>query len=118
MSVQTKTVIKSYFETGDFPSQVQFGDFIDSVAWLTGSLTSGQVVYTDASGNMVSTAAFAFDGTNVTVPSLKNSALTATRIPYTGVSGLQQDSANLTFDGTKIVVKGLSVGIGGFTWPG
>jgi hypothetical protein len=31
MAVQTPTVIKSFFEQGDFPTQSQFSDFIDSV---------------------------------------------------------------------------------------
>lgn len=32
MAAQSKTVIKSYFETGDHPTQAQFIDFIDSYA--------------------------------------------------------------------------------------
>ncbi len=31
MALRTRTVLKSYFETGDKPTQAQFGDFIDSV---------------------------------------------------------------------------------------
>ena len=30
MSEQTRTVLKTYFETGDKPTQAQFGDLIDS----------------------------------------------------------------------------------------
>lgn len=30
MSIQTKTTLKSYFETGDKPTQAQFADLIDS----------------------------------------------------------------------------------------
>jgi len=30
MATQTRTVLKSYFNTGDFPTETQFADFIDS----------------------------------------------------------------------------------------
>jgi len=35
MSTQTKTTLKSYFETGDKPTQSQFADLIDSMALVT-----------------------------------------------------------------------------------
>lgn len=35
MSTQTKTILKSYFETGDKPTQSQFADLIDSMALVT-----------------------------------------------------------------------------------
>lgn len=31
MAEQTRTVLKSYFETGDYPTQTNFSDLIDSV---------------------------------------------------------------------------------------
>lgn len=49
MAQQTKTTLKSYFETGDKPTQEQFADLIDS---LSGTLqdTRGIMSTTDASG--------------------------------------------------------------------
>lgn len=40
MTVQTKTVLKSYFQTGDKPTQTQFGDLIDSYQDTSALLTS------------------------------------------------------------------------------
>lgn len=49
MAQQTKTTLKSYFETGDKPTQQQFADLIDS---LSGTLkdSNGVMSTTDASG--------------------------------------------------------------------
>lgn len=49
MAQQTKTTLKSYFETGDKPTQQQFADLIDS---LSGTLkdTNGIMSTIDASG--------------------------------------------------------------------
>lgn len=41
MPVQSRSVIKTWFETGDFPTQQQFWDWIDSVLW------AGEVQITD-----------------------------------------------------------------------
>ena len=49
MAQQNKTTLKSYFETGDKPTQQQFADLIDS---LSGTLkdSNGVMSATDASG--------------------------------------------------------------------
>lgn len=49
MAQQTKTTLKSYFETGDKPTQQQFADLIDS---LSGTLkdSNGVMSATDALG--------------------------------------------------------------------
>ena len=49
MAQQNKTTLKSYFETGDKPTQQQFADLIDS---LSGTLkdTNGVMSTTDTSG--------------------------------------------------------------------
>jgi hypothetical protein len=41
MAIRTGTVLKSFFETGDYPTQDQFGDLIDSTANtnITGAIT-------------------------------------------------------------------------------
>jgi len=44
MSNSTKAVLKSYFETGDFPTQSQFSDLIDNIPeWIEVSLTAAQI---------------------------------------------------------------------------
>lgn len=48
MTVQSKSVIKSYFETGDHPSQAQFIDLIDSYADIG---ATGTALYTDQGTN-------------------------------------------------------------------
>lgn len=49
MAQQNKTTLKSYFETGDKPTQQQFADLIDS---LSGTLknTNGILIKTDDAG--------------------------------------------------------------------
>ena len=57
MTAQSKTVIKSYFQTGDKPTESQFGDFIDSyqdtstsltnIATAVSAATSAQVIATN-----------------------------------------------------------------------
>ena len=51
-------------------------------------------------------AGLTWDGTYLTVNSIKDSALTSGRVAYAGASGLLQDSANLTFDGTSLTLGG------------
>lgn len=76
MTISTKTTIKAFYETGDFPSQSNFADFIDSTLFLaettsqtiqhnlviSGSLiVSGGASYPGGitvSGNALGTAAF------------------------------------------------------------
>jgi hypothetical protein len=55
MTAASKTTIKSYFETGDKPTQAQFGDFVDSCAFLAeGSAQTFQGVVNFASAVTVS----------------------------------------------------------------
>ena len=49
---------------------------------------------------------FTWDGTYLTVNSLKNSALTSGRVTFAGASGLLSDSANLTWNGTPLATTG------------
>lgn len=49
MTAQTKTVIKSYFETGDRPTQGQFADFVDSYQDADATLGA----FTSASGGFI-----------------------------------------------------------------
>lgn len=52
-----------------------------------------------------------WDGSFLTVASIKDSALTSGRVTYAGASGLLTDSANMTFNGTTLTA-------GGFTTTG
>lgn len=63
MTAQSKTVIKSYFETGDKPTQAQFADLVDSyqdvggttnyVVAASASVVNGLTVFANVSGNAV-----------------------------------------------------------------
>lgn len=64
MAVVSKTVLKSYFETGDIPTEAQYIDLIDTLAELTspefatsiiGSyLTANEILITDGSKGIIS----------------------------------------------------------------
>lgn len=43
MTAQTKTVLKSYFETGDRPTEQQFADLVDSIPGEAGVLTDADI---------------------------------------------------------------------------
>jgi hypothetical protein len=74
MTTQTKTVLKSYFNTGDKPTESQFGDLIDSLektidindfgstqtAWQTAVTAGGTIRFT--------TGTYTLSGTGFTVP--------------------------------------------------
>lgn len=95
MTAQSKTTIKSYFETGDKPTAAQFVDFIDSyvdtgsaVTALTGDVTLGTV----ANGTAVATiASAAVTGTKLEARSVSLAKLgfgTVGQIYYCDVSGV------------------------------
>lgn len=95
MTAQSKTTIKSYFETGDKPSAAQFIDFIDSyvdtgsaVTALTGDVTLGTV----ANGTAVATiASAAVTGTKLEARSVSLAKMgfgTVGQIYYCDVSGV------------------------------
>ena len=51
MTTQSKTVIKSYFETGDVPTEAEFIDLVDSYGlFLTFTLTANLVPGSPATG--------------------------------------------------------------------
>lgn len=56
MAVVAKDVLKSYFETGDFPTQGQFSDLIDSLLHVGGSIAISQVTSLEATLNALSAA--------------------------------------------------------------
>lgn len=72
MTAQTKTVIKSYFETGDRPTQGQFSDFIDSyqdydVTLLTLTSASTGIVVKSSANGVVSRSVTTSAGSQINV---------------------------------------------------
>ena len=57
-------------------------------------------------GALGGASGFTWDGTYLTVNSIKNSALTSGRVTFAGASGLLSDSANLTWNGTTFAITG------------
>jgi hypothetical protein len=49
MATRSRTVLKTYFETGDYPTEAQFGDLIDSMTNTTDDGTPITSVVTDSS---------------------------------------------------------------------
>lgn len=43
MAIRTKSVLKTFFETGDFPTQEQFADLIDSLRHLQEAIAIGDI---------------------------------------------------------------------------
>lgn len=56
MAVQTRSVLKTYFETGDKPTAAQFGDLIDSVFAANHVINHSVSTITAVSGTVYSTA--------------------------------------------------------------
>jgi hypothetical protein len=76
-----------------------------TVALPAGSTT--QVQYNNA-GALAGASGFTYDGSFLTVPSLKDTALTSGRVVYSGAAGLLQDNSGLTFDGTTLTAPKLA----------
>lgn len=56
MAVQNRTTLKSYFETGDTPTQAQYGDTLDST-WLKSETLPSDVVFYDTLADLPATGA-------------------------------------------------------------
>jgi hypothetical protein len=56
MTAQTKTTLKTYFETGDAPTAAQFSDLIDTIPGTLGAIADGDVPSTIARDTEVSGA--------------------------------------------------------------
>lgn len=65
-----------------------------------GSSTNTQVLF-NSSGTVAGAAGLTWDGSFLTVTSIKDSALTSGRVTFAGASGLLTDAAGLTWDGTN-----------------
>ncbi|OSZ79260.1 hypothetical protein CAP35_13685 [Chitinophagaceae bacterium IBVUCB1] len=81
MAVKTRTDLKTYFQTGDKPTEAQFVDLLDSV-WLKGDyipisqVTYGELALTPSPANVVTFDASA--GGNAAVTLTANSTLAIT----------------------------------------
>ena len=64
-----RSTLKSYFETGDFPTQSQFASFIDDTFNLTDDLGSAnQIAYVNGGAtNLAFSSNLSFDGSDLTV---------------------------------------------------
>lgn len=71
-----------------------------------GSSSNTQVLF-NSSGTVAGAAGLTWDGTFLTVNSIKNSALTSGRVTFAGASGLLTDAAGLTWDGTNLTASQL-----------
>lgn len=94
MTAQPKSVIKSYFETGDFPTQAQFVNLIDSYADTSAAVTSmigdvTAVINNGAATTTISSAAVTstkIEGRSVSLT--KMSFGTVGQVYYCDVSGV------------------------------
>lgn len=127
MSAQSKTVIKSYFETGDKPTSAQFSDFIDSyqdAANNLGVLTSAGlgVVGLQLLGCNTSASAQSIIGGGGGATTVSAGAVTfnnSNRIlgnVSAGV-GTELSSTDFLFSGTAINLATTAVSAGTYTNP-
>lgn len=103
-------VLKGSATTGvTIPASSQFicawngSDFVKVSENVAGSNTQVQF---NNNGVFGASANLTWDGTYLTVNSIKNSALTSGRVTFAGASGLLSDSSNLTWNGTALNVTG------------
>ena len=98
MSIQSRATLKTHFQTGDRPTEIQFGNFLDSYVHMTEvnngtvtingtmSATTGSFAYLDITGTT------AFDSIDVG-GGYGNTGLTVT------TTGLLSTNANIVSDG-------------------
>lgn len=115
MTISTKTTIKSYFETGDYPTQSQFSDFIDSCVFqaetssqsisslnITGMLSANNINAVTVSAATI--AANTLTGTTATITNLtvSNNIAVSNNISVSGLSVFSTVSAATVY-GTTII---------------
>lgn len=92
MSIKDRPVLKTYFETGDVPTEAQFIDLIDSAAIL--------------SGNNASVGDWGITG-NITVNgTISATTISATQIDITEyeISGFNVNGGDITVNGGDVVI--------------
>jgi len=87
MAIQTKTTLKSYFNTDDIPPEGHFGDLIDSTVNFDSTSGSTNTIpkFTSASG--VGNSNISDDGTNIIIADGKNIATGTGSGTLIGTSG-------------------------------
>lgn len=101
MAIVSKTTVKSYFETGDKPTQAQFADFIDSSVFIPAAGATG-FVEVESTASSTTRAAGTF-GIVILAADTTASAQTSmglTPATYVSVSGSSTDHALTRFKGT------------------
>lgn len=109
MTVSNKTTIKAFFETGDFPSQSNFSDFIDSTLFL--AETSAQAI--QGSISIAGSAAIAGDASVggtfsvsgvATYGTLNATTVSTTTLNATTVNSTAVSAGSINFGGTALSV--------------
>jgi hypothetical protein len=96
-----------------FDGKLFYKDNTGTVQVLAGKGGGGVVagsntqVQFNNNGVFGASSGFTWDGTNLTVTSLKDSALTSGRITFAGTAGLLSDAAGLTWDGTYLTANSI-----------
>lgn len=118
MTAQSKTVIKSYFETGDYPTQSQFGDLIDSYQDVN---TLPTLYYTDtgsANVYVITSSAFTSLSSMIGIPiyvKIGNSNVGASTLNVNGYGATAINYIN----GNSLVNSALPAGaVAGFIYDG
>jgi uncharacterized repeat protein (TIGR02059 family) len=96
MAEVTRTTAKTYFNTGDIPTESQFGNLLDSIPF-----PSSDAVFTALSGTV-------WDGSFKSLALTANTALTFTSTRRSGVLIVKQDatgSRTLTINGASVAIN-------------
>jgi len=111
MSKQTRTVLKGYFETGDIPTQSQYGDLIDSNLNLSENNT-GNIQLTGhitASGNISGSATSTFTSNSSSFGSIAGTLSTAAQPNVTSLGTLTSvTTGDVTATGNSVLGNAVS----------
>jgi len=102
MTVQSITTLKSYFETGDYPTQSQFGDFIDTLN--SASLYYNAEVYGLSTSN---SAAANKTALQAAIDAAEAAGGGMVVIPIVGTINLDNSSSPITIQSTGVSIVGV-----------
>lgn len=111
MTAENPATLKSYFMTGDFPTEGQFANLIDSmlnVAASAGQTVAGPVTFSSPS---IAFNAFTASGASIlqaAIATLSTTRINATTVSATTVSAANGFISNLTTVGASIVSASVS----------
>lgn len=100
MTISTKTTIKTFFETGDKPTQSQFSDFIDSCLFLAETSSQSIIGSVIVSGNLTVTGTVSAG--SISFSNISTGIVSASTLNSTGT--LKADGA--TTLGTTLTIGG------------